>query len=169
MKNFDNLPAIFTGAVPISPLARRYAICSLELALRRSVADGGAQEQDFPVLHQFSGTVYRRSMFLKAGSVLVGKLHRHAHPNFLWSGRALVFTEHEGLQLLVGPCAMISPAATKRALFILEDCIWTVEHPDVATRDLAEAEAQVIATSYRQLQIEDPFEQLLQLSTSQGA
>jgi hypothetical protein len=102
-----------------------------------------------PLKHSFADGIYVREIFIPAGIVLTGKIHRHAHPNFLMKGEVEVFTESGGMETLVAPLSMISKAGTKRVVKTLTDTVWiTVHHnPDNIT-DTDKIEKFVIAESY---------------------
>lgn len=101
-----------------------------------------------PLKHSFSDGVYVREIFIPAGTYLVGKIHKHEHPNFLLSGTVEVVTE-AGRESLVGPLSIMSPAGTKRALYAVTDLVWiTVHHNPTNTQDLAILEKDIIADSY---------------------
>jgi hypothetical protein len=101
-----------------------------------------------PLKHSFADGIYVREIFIPKGLFIVGKIHKHEHPNFLMSGTVDIVTE-EGSTRLVGPCAMISPSGTKRALHSITDLVWiTVHHNPTNTQDIAELEGKVIAESF---------------------
>lgn len=106
----------------------------------------GMDQVDCPVTHHFAPSVYAREIFMPAGSVVVGKIHKHAHLNIISKGRVIVSTEF-GKKQLVAPCTFVSEAGTKRAVYIVEDCIWTTIHPTEET-DLEKIEEHVIAKDY---------------------
>jgi hypothetical protein len=100
-----------------------------------------------PLTHSFSDGIYTREIFIPADVLLVGKIHRHEHPNFLLKGRVTVITEAGGLEELTAPCYMISPAGTKRVVYTHEDTVWvTVHATDCKTPE--EAEKFIIAEDY---------------------
>ncbi len=157
----QRLPAIFNPLTPKSPLQLRYAICQLEASMYEELARGGLELREFPLIHSFQDGIYTRSIFLPAGSILVGKLHKHSHPNSILQGCVTVVTEQGGVETLHAPCKMISPAATKRAIYVHTDTIWVVEHEVGPLRDLDDIEDAVIAKSYSQLGMEDPFKTMV--------
>jgi quercetin dioxygenase-like cupin family protein len=106
----------------------------------------GMDQVDCPVTHHFAPSVYAREIFMPAGAVVVGKIHKHAHLNIISKGRVIVSTEF-GKKQLVAPCTFVSEAGTKRAVYIVEDCIWTTIHPTEET-DLEKIEEHVIAKDY---------------------
>ena len=109
----------------------------------------GMDQVDCPVTHHFAPSVYAREIFMPAGSVVVGKIHKHAHLNIISKGKVIVSTEF-GKKQLVAPCTFVSEAGTKRAVYIVEDCIWTTIHPTEET-DLEKIEEHVIAKDYESL------------------
>jgi hypothetical protein len=106
-----------------------------------------------PLRHYFTDGIYTREIFIPAGTVLTGKIHKHEHPNFLMQGVVEVVTESGGRERLVGPSAMISPAGTKRALHAVTDLIWITVHSNPTnTQDLEKLEELIIATDYAEFE-----------------
>jgi hypothetical protein len=99
-----------------------------------------------PVTHHFAPGLYAREIFMPAGVCVVGKIHKHAHVNNISKGRVLVTTEF-GKEEFCAPYQFVSLPGTKRAVLVLEDCIWTTYHPTEET-DLARIEGHVIAETY---------------------
>ena len=125
-------------------------IAALEAALK-GVFGEGLSEKDFPLKETFTDGVYIREMYIPADSVIVGKIHRHAHLNYILFGTVTVLTK-DGLETLTGPCSMISTAGTKRALYSHTDTIWTTVHANpTEERDPEKLEALIIAPSYDNL------------------
>ena len=81
-----------------------------------------------PLKHYFAPGLYVREIFLEAGAVVVGKIHKHAHFNDISRGRVLVTTEF-GSDEFVAPCRFVSRVGTKRCVMALEDTVWTTFHP----------------------------------------
>ncbi len=135
---------------PKEKIARREAILTLENAL--SKVDGAVKGDSelCPLKHSFAPGMYVREIFIPKGTVLTGKIHRHAHPNFLMKGEVIVATEGGGREHLKAPMSMISPAGTKRAVFALEDTIWVTVHA-TDEKDLEKIEQIVIAPTYDDL------------------
>lgn len=106
--------------------------------------------EDLPVEHLFGGGMCIRQMFIPKGTVVIGKIHRHAHPNFLMSGEVIVVTEGGGRQHMKAPHSLISEAGTKRCVYAIEDSIWAVVHK-TETTDPVELEKEVIAPNYMAL------------------
>lgn len=101
-----------------------------------------------PLTHSFSDGIYVREIKIPAGMIIVGKIHKHDHPNFLLSGKVSVITE-DGVEKLEGPLSMISKAGTKRALYAETDLTWITVHANPTnTEDLKELEENIIAPTY---------------------
>lgn len=102
------------------------------------------EQLDIPVEHHFAPGNYARECFLPAGSVVIGKVHRHSHVNIISKGKVTVATS-EGLHEYEAPLTFISEAGAKRALIVHEDTVWTTVHPNPTdTQDLTLIEADVI-------------------------
>ena len=100
-----------------------------------------------PLVHSFAPGIYVREITIPAAMLLIGKIHRHAHPNFLMKGKVSVITEQGGREDLEAPCHMISPAGTKRVVYTHTDTVWVTVHA-TESKDLDEIEEQVIAKDY---------------------
>ncbi len=107
---------------------------------------------DLPVQHTFSDGVYAREAFLPAGSMTVGKIHRHGHVNIISTGRVAVLTEF-GVSIMEGPLTFVSKPGTKRVVKALTDTQWTTIHLNPTnTQDLEELEKLIIAPSFEELE-----------------
>ncbi len=121
------------------------------LNLEQAIIDAGGAVPHCPVKHFWAEGMYGRAIFLPAGSVVVGKLHKHGHPNYIVSGHVAVYTEFDYAEMR-GPLVFQSLPGTKRVVFAIEDTVWITYHKNPSnTRDLLQIEREVIATSYTQL------------------
>lgn len=95
---------------------------------------------------------YAREMTIPKGTLIIGKIHRHQHLNFISKGKVSVFTEF-GKKYLEAPCTFISEIGLKRAVYAEEDTIWTTVHLTEFSNeeDLAQIENEVIAPSYENI------------------
>lgn len=82
-----------------------------------------------PVEHIFEPGKYIREIFMPAGALVTGAIHKHAHYNHIIKGKVIVFTrdESDGV-MLEAPCSWESQPCIKRAVLVLEDCIWRTVH-----------------------------------------
>lgn len=104
-----------------------------------------------PLKHSFAPGVYVREIFIPKGTCVVGKIHKHKHPNILLSGEVLVITEFGGREHLKAPLSMISEAGTKRVVYAIEDTTWITIHATCET-DLEKIEDFVIAKTYEEFE-----------------
>ena len=92
--------------------------------------------------HHFADGIYGREMFIPAGTVLTGKIHRFSTLNVLIEGEITVTTP-EGMRRLKAPAIFVSPPGGKKAGFAHTDVRWLNVHPTEET-DLAAIESQFI-------------------------
>lgn len=112
------------------------------------------EQVDIQITHHFAPGVYAREMFVPAGVMLVGKIHRHAHLNIMSQGEATVVME-EGRKRVRAPFTFVSAPGTKRAFYAHEDTVWTTIHPTDET-DLEKLEEDIIAKDFEDLIEETP-------------
>lgn len=104
----------------------RSKIALMEEALNYMVADG-VPGVELPVKETFTDGVYIRELTIPADVIIVGKIHRHSHLNYISRGKVTVLTK-DGIEHLEGFCSMISSAGTKRALYTHTETVWTTVH-----------------------------------------
>lgn len=131
-------------------LGIRDSIVELEARLKGALVETGTPEADMPLKHVFAPGAYGREIFIPKGTLVVGKIHKHAHLNFLMKGKVSVLTE-EGPKTMEGPLMMVSPAGTKRVVYTHEDTVWATVHLTNET-DLEKIEEEVIAKSYEEFE-----------------
>ncbi len=124
----------------------RGQIMGLEARMRAYNESNGLAEPVCPLKHVFAPGVYVREIFIPAGTLVVGKIHKHAHPNILVQGHVMVSTE-EGPVEYHAPLTMVSAAGTKRVVYAVTDTIWVTIHLTNET-DLEKIEAEIIAPDY---------------------
>lgn len=94
--------------------------------------------------HYFAEGMYGRELSIPAGTVVVGKMHRHEHLVQLLAGEATVYTD-KGMERIRGPKTWVSPPGVKRALVTHTDCVFFTVHLNADnSRDLAAIEDDVI-------------------------
>lgn len=92
--------------------------------------------------HHFADGIYGRELFVPAGSLITGKIHRHCTLNVLVQGDITVTTP-EGLRRIQAPAVFVSPPGTKKVGFAHTDVRWLNVHP-TKLKDLASIEAKFI-------------------------
>ena len=84
-------------------------------------------EDRFPLKHHFGGGVYAREMFAEKGSLVVGKIHKHACIATVLKGEMEILTEN-GRKLIHGGDIIISQPGMMRAGFAYEDTVFVTYH-----------------------------------------
>lgn len=110
---------------------------------------------------KFGCHAYAREIFLPKGSLVIGKIHKHAHLNFLMKGKVSVNTEF-GVKYIEAPSIFVSEVGLKRAVLAVEDSIWCTVHltENSGEENLDKIENEVIAKTYDELGLIASTEQL---------
>lgn len=147
VQQLDLPPALAT------PEGRREWIAGLEASLIEVSEYPQGDRPDCPLVHTFTNGIYVREIFIPAGTMLTGKIHRHEHPNFLMQGKVSIITEDGGAQIMEAPQSIISPAGCKRALYTHTPTWWITVHlnPNGHTEVCEELENEIIAEDYKEL------------------
>lgn len=134
------------GFSDLSPQMIRDSISSLQTAM---MAQPPEKKLALETMHTFADGTYTRTVFMKAGSLIVGKIHKLEHIVVIGQGSASVVSEEFGSKVISAPMVFVSRPMVKRLLFIHEDMVWTTVHknPD-NTRDLDVLEELLIAKDY---------------------
>lgn len=93
--------------------------------------------------HHFAKGMYGRELLMKAGTLIVGKIHKHEHLAIMVYGDITVYTEREGKQRFKGYNMMVSPPETKRVVYPHADTLWVTIHAS-ESQDLEQLERELI-------------------------
>lgn len=94
--------------------------------------------------HIFHPGWYERRLLVPAGMLIVGKIHRHAHPVGVIRGHALIVSEFGSDEVRTGYWAVSQPGV-KRIVVAFEDTLFVTLHRNPSdTHDLAQIEAEHI-------------------------
>jgi len=96
--------------------------------IKNFLMDPSTEGADLPIRHSFAPGIYAREMFIPEGTLLIGKIHKHRHHNFLMQGSIIVLTEEGGVKLLQAPLMIVSEPGTQRVGYAITDTIWTTVH-----------------------------------------
>ena len=96
--------------------------------IKNFLMDPTTDQTELPLKHSFAPGVYAREMEIPAGTLLIGKIHKHRHHNFLMKGSIIVLTETNGVELLQAPLMIVSEERTQRIGYAVTDTIWTTIH-----------------------------------------
>lgn len=127
------------------PLVVRAQIAALK---DRLLAQPG-QHVDMPVEHIVLDGFYTRKLFIKKGTILVGKIHRKACVNIVAMGDISVMTE-TGQQRVRAGYTQTSPAGLQKVGYAHEDTIFINVFRTDQT-DIALIEAEIACESYDEL------------------
>ena len=108
---------------------------------------------DLKVTHHFAPGVYVRELFIPAGTLLIGKIHKTEHMNIILMGQISIadaVSDIAGSKVIDAPHIMVSKPGTKRAGYAHKDTIWVTIHPTKET-DLKKIEADVIAKDFSEI------------------
>jgi hypothetical protein len=98
---------------------------------------------DTPITHHFADGIYGREMFIPAGTVITGKIHRMSTLNILLSGEIHITGEDGTVQRITAPQVFVTEPGTKKVCFAHTDARFMNVHP-TKLRDLSAIEAKFI-------------------------
>lgn len=159
---FDLIAPDVAAAV-LEPEKFRQKVMALQDEMLKRVEEGTLEAGDYLLRHYFTPidkkygcSTYAREIFIPKGHVVIGKIHKHAHLNFILKGKVSVATEF-GNKRLEAPCIFVSEVGLKRAVYAEEDTIWATVHltEHSGEESLDKIEDEVIAKSYQEL-LEEP-------------
>jgi len=110
-------------------------------ALEHEIAKLPAVET--PLTHHFADGVYGREMFIPAGTVITGKIHRTATLNILLSGELHITGEGGEVKRITAPQVFVTEPGTKKVCYAHTDARFMNVHP-TKLRDLSAIEAKFI-------------------------
>jgi len=96
--------------------------------IKNFLMDPSTEGADLPIKHSFAPGIYVREMTIPEGTLLLGKIHKHRHHNFLMQGSIIVLTESNGVELLQAPLMIVSEPGTQRIGYAVTDTVWTTVH-----------------------------------------
>ena len=107
-----------------------------------------------PVDEKYGCGTYAREMFIPKDTLIIGKIHRHQHLNFIMKGKVSVATEF-GKKYFEAPCIFVSEVGLKRAVYAEEDTIWVTVHltEHSGEENLSKIEEEVIAQNYEEMNL----------------
>tara|TARA_R110002124_G_C8600740_1_gene484297 strand:+ start:106 stop:561 length:456 start_codon:yes stop_codon:yes gene_type:complete len=118
--------------------------------IKNFLMDPSTEGADLPIRHSFAPGIYAREMSIPEGTLLIGKIHKHRHHNFLMQGSIIVLTEDEGVKLLQAPLMIVSEPGTQRVGYAVTDTIWTTVHENKDnTEDLGIIEKRTVIDDKR--------------------
>ena len=92
--------------------------------------------------HHFSDGIYARELFIPAGTVVVGALHKSQHLYMVVKGKCKVSSQYETVEIEAPYIGETIPG-TKRVIYAETDCVWIGFFPTQLT-DIDEIEAALL-------------------------
>jgi len=129
----------------VANLVMREKILTLQDRMMAYVKEHPDAEPELPLRHTFAPGAYARQMFIPGGTLVVGKIHKHAHLNLLMMGIAVVATE-DGIHTYAAPYVFTSLPGTKRVVLAMRDLIWVTVHLTELTDPEAIVEEMTVPT-----------------------
>ena len=81
-----------------------------------------------PIIHRFSPGLYIREVSLKAGSFVVGYIHKHDHFNVMLKGHLIMINEDGSTTDFIAPQSYTAKPGRK-VVYIVEDTVWQNIYP----------------------------------------
>lgn len=104
---------------------------------------GQAPAVEMPVRHHFAPGLYLREIFMPAGTLVVGKMHRTCHYNIITQGVVKLLSNDGTITEHRAGDVFLSNPGVKKVLYIVEDTRWLTPHPTNKT-DMIDLEAELI-------------------------
>ena len=135
------MPAAAVQAPNFTPsiVPRRDQILRLEEQLRN------LPQLTIETRHYHVAGLYAREIFIPAGAVLTGKVHKAEHLNIVSQGELIVWTE-AGMKQIAAPFVLPSYPGAKRVGLALKDTTWVSIHATDKI-DLAELEQELVESN----------------------
>ena len=106
---------------------------------------------ELPVEHTFANGMYARKLFIKKGTLLIGKIHRKECINIVAKGDISVLTETGSLRVQAG-YTVVSPAGIQKLGLAHEDTIFINVFQTNET-DINKLEQEIACESYEALEL----------------
>jgi hypothetical protein len=116
--------------------------------IKNFLMDPTTDNVELPVKHSFSPGIYARELAIPEGTLVVGKIHKHRHHNFLMQGSVLLLTEANGVELLQAPLTVVSEPGTQKIVYAITDAMWVNVHENKDnTEDIDIIESRTVTTN----------------------
>lgn len=107
---------------------------------------------ELPLEHLFVDGIYMRTMFIPAGIIVVGKIHKRETINICLKGDISILTE-AGISRFKAPYVVVSKAGIKKIGYAHQDTLWANLHA-TTSQDLDEIEREFITQDFDDPQIQ---------------
>ena len=108
-----------------------------------------------PVTNTFADGMHVRQIEIPEGIFAIGKIHLKEHVSFLLKGKMVIVDEENGRQTIEAPATIISKPGVKRAVYAIEDCVFTnVFHNPSNNKDVKVLEKNNVVDTYDEYYIQ---------------
>lgn len=101
---------------------------------------------EMPPTHLQAKDLYAREIDIPAGTLLIGKIHKHSSLNIMLKGEMTLLTE-DGVKRIKAPFRVVSKPGIKRMGYAHTDCTWLSVHGTQEV-ELDKIEQDVIAQTF---------------------
>jgi hypothetical protein len=116
------------------------------------------KQVEMPVVHEFAPGIYIRTIFMPAGTFVMGKSHKTEHFNIIETGKCKLMMDGE-MSIIEAPDRFVSKPGVKKILYIIDDMTWSTVHVTGET-DLKKLEAEHVMTEDEEKGMIEYFETL---------
>jgi hypothetical protein len=127
---------------------------------------GRFPQVECPLKHYFAPGIYLREIFMPAGTIVIGKIHKTEHLNLIESGSVSIVHDDGASEILCAPHTFVSKPGVQKVLYIREDTVWRTIHP-TEERDLERLESLLIESDSSYPVLDREMERLAILEASQ--
>lgn len=96
-----------------------------------------------PLQHYFAPGIYLREIFMPAGSIVIGKIHKTEHLNLIERGKVSIIHADGSTETFSAPYTFVSKPGVQKVLYIHEDTVWKTVHA-TDERDIDRLDALLI-------------------------
>ena len=113
------------------------------------------EHAEMPVEHTFANGMYCRKLFIKKGTILIGKIHKMECLNIVAKGDISVLTETGSLRVQAG-YTVVSPAGIQKVGLAHEDTIF-INVFQIGETDMEKLENDIACENYADLEVSQPL------------
>lgn len=120
--------------------------------------DGNLGKDPFPLKTELKDGFYTREVFIPAGHLLAGAIHRADSFVMMKSGKLIVAAAGES-KTLTGPCMFMSAKGKQKIGYAVEDTVWVDIHRTDA-KTIEDADAELFTEDYHVIDRDDYYDML---------
>lgn len=101
------------------------------------------EQVNCPLTHHFAPGIYVREIFMPAGTIVIGKVHKTEHLNIIERGKYQIRYNDGLVATIEAPYTFVSGSGMQKVLYILQDTVWKTVHATSET-DVSKLEALLV-------------------------